>query len=106
VTDLAQAHILALEVLDRGAPFRAFNLGTGKGYSVLEVIRMAERVTGRTIPFSIAGRRAGDPPVLVAMSAKVRAELGWTPRYPDLEPILETAWAWHRAHPEGYGSRA
>lgn len=103
VTDLAHAHILALEVLDRGAPFRAFNLGTGKGYSVLEVIRMAETITGRKIPFVIAGRRAGDPPVLVAGSQKVRAELGWTPRYPDLAPILETAWAWHRAHPEGYG---
>ncbi len=103
VTDLSQAHILALEVLDAGPAFRAFNLGTGKGYSVLEVIRMAETTTGRKIPFSIAGRRSGDPPVLVAGSARVRGDLGWTPRYPDLAPILETAWAWHRAHPDGYG---
>lgn len=103
VTDLAEAHILALDALGRGAPFAAYNLGTGKGYSVLEVIRLAEAVTGTRIPYRIVGRRPGDPPVLVAASGKVREELGWTPRYPDLAPILETAWAWHRAHPNGYG---
>ncbi len=103
VNDLARAHTLALAALDRDPPFKAYNLGTGKGYSVLEVIRAAEEVTGRRVPHRVVGRRAGDPPVLVAGSTKVRSELGWAPRYEELRPILETAWAWHRAHPSGFG---
>ena len=103
VDDLARAHTLALAALDREPAYKAYNLGTGKGYSVLEVIRLAERVAGRRIPHRVVGRRAGDPPVLVAASTKVRSELGWTPRHDDLGPILETAWTWHRTHPDGFG---
>jgi UDP-glucose-4-epimerase GalE len=104
VTDLAEAHVLALERQGHAAPFAAYNLGTGKGYSVFEVIRLAETITGRRIPLRVAPRRPGDPPVLVAAAGRARGELGWAPRYPDLAPILETAWAWHRAHPDGYGA--
>jgi UDP-glucose-4-epimerase GalE len=102
VSDLARAHTLALSAIDGGPPFRAYNLGTGRGYSVLEVIRLAEEVTGRRIPRRVSGRRAGDPPTLVAASTKVRSELGWSPRYEELGPILETAWKWHRSHPQGF----
>lgn len=106
VVDLAQAHILALERLEGKESFTAYNLGTGKGYSVLEVIQAAERVTGRTVPYRIAARRAGDPAVLVAGSDKVREELGWDPELSELDSILETAWAWHRSHPQGYDEAA
>ncbi|MBX7102946.1 MAG: UDP-glucose 4-epimerase GalE [Gemmataceae bacterium] len=104
VEDLAQAHVLALEKLTDGAGLH-FNLGTGGGYSIREVIKAAESVTGRKIAVRNAPRRPGDPAALVASSAKIRQELGWKPRYPDLESILETAWKWHRSHPNGYGDR-
>ena len=101
VDDLAAAHVLALSKLAPGAKL-AYNVGIGRGYSVREVIRVAEEVTGRTVPVKEGARRAGDPPALVARADKIRAELGWAPKYTDLKAILETAWRWHQAHPNGY----
>jgi len=100
VLDLAQAHIRALELPEGES--RAYNLGTGTGYTVREVIDAARRVTGRDIPAETGERRPGDPPALVASSERIRTELGWAPEYTDLESILETAWTWHRRHPNGY----
>jgi UDP-glucose 4-epimerase len=100
VEDLIAAHVLALEALDAGN--RIYNLGNGKGFSVKEVIEAARRITGHPIPADIAPRRPGDPAVLVAGSDKIKAELGWNPRYTDIESIIRTAWAWHQAHPRGY----
>jgi UDP-glucose 4-epimerase len=101
VLDLAQAHILALRALDSGS--RTYNLGNGQGYTVREVIEAARQVTGHSIPAVDGPRRPGDPPELVAGSAKIRRDLGWEPRYPDLRDIVQSAWNWHRAHPTGYG---
>jgi len=103
VDDLAEAHRLALERLTPGVGLR-YNVGIGTGYSVREVIRTAEAVTGKSIAVKEGPRRAGDPPALVAASDKIRAELGWQPRYTELRPIVETAWAWHKAHPKGYAT--
>lgn len=100
VIDLAQAHILALQSLDQGS--RTYNLGNGQGFSVKEVIDAAARITGRQIPQVIKDRRPGDPAVLIASSEKIRSELGWSPKYPRLEEIIQTAWDWHCAHPKGY----
>ncbi|MFZ5655692.1 MAG: UDP-glucose 4-epimerase GalE [Pseudomonadota bacterium] len=97
VLDLADAHLRALDWMDREPGAHRFNLGNGNGFSVLEVIEAARRVTGHRLPYEIAPRRAGDPPVLVASSALAREKLGWTPKYDRIEPIIETAWAWHRA---------
>ncbi len=102
VVDLAQAHILAMEALDRLGS-RTYNLGNGEGFSVLEVIETARRVTGHPIPHVIGPRRPGDPAVLIASSETIRRELGWQPRYPSLEDIMRSAWDWHRQHPHGYG---
>jgi UDP-glucose 4-epimerase len=108
VADLAEAHLLGLRWVGReaeklgqaGGPRGmvpgVFNLGTGKGYSVREVIQAAEEVTGRSVPTRLAPRRPGDPPVLLAAAAKAQRELGWQPRYPDLPVILAHAWAWHQ----------
>jgi UDP-glucose-4-epimerase GalE len=101
VDDLASAHLLALEKLEPGKELR-YNLGTGYGYSVREVIRMAEEVSGKKITVKEAPRRPGDPPVLVAAAEKVHQELGWRPAYTELRAIMETAWNWHRKHPKGY----
>ena len=101
VDDLASAHLLALERLTPGARL-AYNLGTGRGYSVREVIRTCEAVSGRRVPVQEGPRRAGDPAVLVASSEKATRELGWNPRYGDLTQIVETAWRWHSARPDGY----
>ncbi|MCX7721899.1 MAG: UDP-glucose 4-epimerase GalE [Verrucomicrobiae bacterium] len=100
VADLARAHILALEALERGS--RVYNLGNGRGFSVKQVIETARKVTGHPIPVVVGPRRPGDPPVLVASSEKIRQELGWQPEYPDLETIISSAWEWHRKHPNGY----
>jgi UDP-glucose 4-epimerase len=100
VLDLAQAHILALRALDSGS--RTYNLGNGQGFSVKQVIDTARRITGHPIPAHMGTRRAGDPATLVASSDAIRRELGWQPRYPDLESIVATAWRWHQAHPHGY----
>jgi UDP-glucose-4-epimerase GalE len=94
VTDLAQAHILALEALLDGNPSRVYNLGTQRGSSVSEVVDVARAVTGHTIPVRESSRRQGDPPVLVASSERIKKELGWKPRYDDLKTIVETAWRW------------
>jgi UDP-glucose 4-epimerase len=80
-----------------------YNLGSGSGYSVLEVIESVRRVTGHPIPVKDAPRRAGDLPRLVADSTRISAELGWEPEYDNLDRIVETAWKWHQSHPEGYG---
>jgi len=104
VDDLAQAHALALAAIRPGSALR-YNVGTGRGYSVREVIRTVEDVTGLTVPVVEGPRRAGDPAELVADAALVRRELGWAPRYAELRPIVETAWNWHRTHPDGYGDR-
>lgn len=100
VMDLAQAHILALEALDGGS--RVYNLGNGAGFSNKQVIDVAQAVTGVSIPYSIGPRRPGDPAMLIASSARIREELGWQPRYPDLESIIGSAWEWHQRHPRGY----
>jgi UDP-glucose-4-epimerase GalE len=104
VEDLAEAHLLALETLAPGKHL-AYNLGTGRGHSVREVIRAAEEVTGKAVPVREGPRRPGDPPVLVAAADKVQRELGWRPRYADLRAIVETAWNWHRTHPRGYDGK-
>lgn len=102
VTDLAQAHILALDYLAGGGESSVFNLGNGVGFSNREVVEVARKVTGHPIPVEIGPRRAGDPARLVASSQKARTVLGWDPRYADLETIISTAWEWHRTHPNGY----
>jgi UDP-glucose 4-epimerase len=106
VTDLAHAHILALQGLEEGQNSGIYNLGNGNGYSVREVIETARKVTGKRISSIDSPRRQGDPPRLVAGSGKIRKELGWAPKYPDLETIIETAWNWHRKHPNGYEDEA
>ncbi|MCM3748312.1 UDP-glucose 4-epimerase GalE [Paenibacillus pasadenensis] len=102
VSDLADAHILAVERLRRGEGSAVYNLGNGFGFSVKQVIDIARRVTGREIPVVMEDRRAGDPAVLVASSEKARTELGWNPRRSDLENIIGSAWKWHLDRPEGY----
>ena len=102
VADLADAHVKALEALAEAGRSAAYNLGTGRPHSVREVIDAVERVTGRPVPWTLAPRRAGDPAVLYAAPQKAQAELHWKPRFPDLDAIVRTAWAWHRAHPHGY----
>jgi UDP-glucose 4-epimerase len=103
VADLADAHVLALEALQRDAvPSGAFNLGSGTGYSNRQVIEAARRVTGHAIPVVEEPRRAGDPAALVASSERIRRDLGWAPRFPGIEEIVGSAWAWHRSHPNGY----
>ena len=104
VDDLAEAHILALGKLGPGVRLK-YNVGTGRGYSVREVVRAVEEVTGLKVPVKEGPRRPGDPPELVADASKIRRELGWAPRYTDLRAIVETAWAWHKSHPDGYGDR-
>lgn len=97
VDDLADAHLQAMDYLDRHTGAHAFNLGNGLGFSVLEVIAAAVDVTGRKIPYETADRRPGDPERLVACSDKAKRELGWTPRHADIEGIVASAWSWHRA---------
>ena len=103
VCDLAQAHILALDYLLDGGKNDVFNLGNGVGFTVKEVIDVARKVTGHSIPAEICPRRAGDPAQLVASSKKAKQVLGWKPQYADLEAIVASAWNWHKAHPDGYG---
>jgi UDP-glucose-4-epimerase GalE len=101
VDDLAAAHILALGKIGPGSKL-AYNVGVGRGYSVREVIATVEDVTGRKVPVKFGPRRAGDPPTLVANANKIRAELGWAPKYDNLKAIIETAWRWHESHPNGF----
>ena len=102
VTDLAQAHILALDYLLAGGESDVFNLGNGVGFTNKEVVEVARRVTGHPIPAEMAPRRPGDPAQLVASSEKAKAVLGWKPQYADLETIISTAWNWHKTHPHGF----
>lgn len=101
IEDLGRAHLMALEAA-RPGEHRVYNLGNGAGFSVLEVVEAARRVTGRRIEAVEAPRRAGDPPVLVASSDKIRDELGWKPEKPALEAMISDAWSWMQAHPDGY----
>jgi UDP-glucose 4-epimerase len=103
VQDLAQAHLLALERLLEGAPGGCYNLGNGLGFSVRQVVAAVERASGLPVPLRLAPRRPGDPAALVGASARARSELGWRPRFPDLEAIVASAWNWHSRNPEGYG---
>ena len=96
VTDLAEAHLLALEKLLAGGESNSFNVGTGTGHSVMEVLRAVEEVTGRAVPYEIGSRRAGDAPTLVANSDKLKRALGWKPRFPDLSDIVTTAWQFEK----------
>ena len=105
VSDLAAAHVLALDALAAGAPSAVYNLGNGNGYSVLEVIQAAEEVVGRPINVRYGPRRPGDPASLVASSARIMDKLGWQPRFADLKMIIETAWRWHSTHPTGFTDR-
>ncbi|HLJ24004.1 MAG TPA: UDP-glucose 4-epimerase GalE [Candidatus Acidoferrales bacterium] len=102
VVDLADAHILALEHLRSGKPSDAMNLGTGHGYSVLEVIECAREITGREIPVQVEPPRAGDPARLIADPQKAKNVLGWEPRVSDLRTIMRSAWTWRLSHPNGY----
>ena len=105
VTDLAEAHILAVEYLQQGGESDIFNLGNGVGFSVKEVIDKARKVTGHPIPAVISPRRAGDPAQLVASSEKAKKILGWKPEHYDLEEIIASAWNWHKNHPFGFAKK-
>lgn len=102
IDDLAAAHLLALESLESHKSIK-LNLGTGRGYSVQQVIEACRNITGHEIPAKIGSRRAGDPPELVADASRARELLAWQPQYTTIESIVETAWQWHRTHPNGYG---
>ncbi len=103
VEDLASAHRVAIEAIEPGT-FRAYNLATGRGHSVREIIKAARRVTGHSIPAEESPRRAGDPPSLVASPERIRAELGWQAEWTDIDKVIASAWNWHRTHPEGYAT--
>lgn len=102
VVDIARALILSLDRLQQSPEPEIYNLGNGEGYSVLEVIEAARRVTGHPIPAEIHPRRIGDPPVLVASADRARQNLGWKVTYPDIDSMIASAWQWHKAHPTGY----
>jgi UDP-glucose 4-epimerase len=99
--DLAQAHQLALEQLEPGAK-RLFNVGSGRGVTVLEILRACEEVVGRPIPHEVVGPRPGDPAVLIASSDRLKRELGWRPAFVEARDIVETVWQWTQKHPQGY----
>lgn len=105
VEDLASAHLLALDALKEKEVLH-YNLGNGNGFSVKEVVETVREVTGHAIPAEITPRRAGDPAILIADSRRIREELGWDPKYPDLKSIVQSAWDWHVEHPRGYDDRA
>lgn len=100
--DLADAHLLAVKYLREGNESTAFNLGSSTGFSNLEIVEAARRVTGKEIPLEMAERRPGDPDSLIAESSKARDILGWKPQFDNIDRIIETAWAWHSSHPHGY----
>jgi len=102
VQDLADAHVLAVKKLREGGDSAVYNLGNGRGYSVREVVEVVRRVTGHPIPAKVEPRRAGDPAILVASSARTALELGWQPKRASLDTIVASAWSWHQAHPNGY----
>lgn len=102
VTDLAEAHVLALDHLRSGGESRIYNLGSGTGYSVKEIIEAAREVTAMDIPSENGDRRSGDPAVLIASSDRIKSELGWDPKHDDIRGIIESAWSFHRSHPSGF----
>ncbi|QCX33917.1 UDP-glucose 4-epimerase GalE [Caloramator sp. E03] len=102
VNDLALAHYLALEALYDGKDSNVYNLGNGSGFTVKEVINSAEKVTGISIKKEVIGRREGDPAILIASSKKIEKDLNWKPKYTNIEDIIESAWKWHKAYPNGY----
>jgi UDP-glucose 4-epimerase len=102
VVDLAEAHVRAAKYLGEGGASTTLNLGSDRGASVREVVNAVKRVTGLDVPTRDTGRRAGDPPVLIASSESARRVLGWRPQFGDLDAIVETAWSWRRRYPEGY----
>lgn len=104
IVDLAQAHILALDGIARLGS-RKYNLGNGDGFTNLEVVQAARRITGHAIPCTIGDRRPGDPAILIASAKKIREELGWQPRYPSIDQIIGSAWEWHQSHPNGYRTK-
>ena len=104
VDDLSRAHIAVFAKLEEPGQCLFYNLGTGTPFSVLEVIKSVEAVTGLKVPYAFGPRRPGDPPALYADSSKARRELGWTPEFTDIKDIIATAWKWHQSHPEGYPS--
>jgi UDP-glucose 4-epimerase len=104
IVDLAQAHILALDGITRLGS-RKYNLGNGDGFTNLEVVQAARRITGHAIPCTIGARRPGDPAILIASAKKIREELGWQPRYPSIDQIIGSAWEWHQSHPNGYRTK-
>jgi UDP-glucose 4-epimerase len=106
VTDLAEAHLLALNALIAGRKSAIYNLGNGRPTSVRQVLEAVKRVTGHAVPYSQGPRRPGDPAVLYASSDRIKSELGWEPRYEDIDTIVETAWRWREAHPSGYRLKA
>ncbi|WP_125709874.1 UDP-glucose 4-epimerase GalE [Lacticaseibacillus porcinae] len=105
VVDLANAHILAMKYLSEGHESNAFNLGSATGFSNLEILNAARKVTGQPIPAKIGPRRPGDPSTLIAASDKARTILGWKPKFDDVEQVIATAWNWHQTHPEGFGDK-
>ena len=106
VTDLASAHLLSLDALRRGAASTVYNLGNGRPTSVRAIMQAIERVAGKPVPYTPGPRREGDPAVLFASSERIRRELGWAPRYEDVDTIVETAWRWRERHPHGYPGAA
>jgi UDP-glucose 4-epimerase len=104
VTDLAAAHVLALDALRAGGASATYNLGNGRPTSVRDVLQAVERVTGRSVPYTKGPRRPGDPAVLFASSDRIKRDLGWRPQYEDIGTIVETAWRWREAHPQGYAT--
>jgi UDP-glucose-4-epimerase GalE len=106
VTDLADAHVKALQRIESGGASRAYNLGTGTPHSVRAVIESVQRVAEQAVPWTLGPRRPGDPAALYAAPGLAKAELSWTPRFADLDAIVATAWAWHRKHPHGYRTAA
>ena len=105
VLDLADAHVLALKYLEAGNSSTAFNLGSATGFSNMEILQAARKVTDKEIPASIGPRRSGDPSTLIASSEKAKKILGWKPKFDNIEKIIETAWKWHENNPEGFGDR-
>lgn len=105
VLDLADAHVLALKYLEAGNSSTAFNLGSATGFSNMEILQAARKVTDKEIPASIGPRRSGDPSTLIASSEKAKKILGWKPKFDNIEKIIETAWKWHENNPKGFGDR-
>ena len=104
IEDLASAHLLAMEAIDEGTA-EVYNIGTGDGQSVMDIINACEAVSGHKVNYKIVDRRPGDPPELVANSAKLRTQLGWKPKYPTIADTVRTAWTWHKLRPAGYDQK-